>query len=749
MFLVSGSWFSGASARKDSSMGKRVQEAIHHDSYWGWLRIVDAAASFCHVHRQWCLACDCHEVECQAYAAKSKVYPCPMKSMRGPRLHSHLEMAKHALREQMQTLASSPEFDGRADMRTCLRDAADTLVSSVALKFSFTSAMPWLVWRLRAEPELSTQILAEFDLATEQGRVCNRLHTKFCVPPLRKHLEVTRERYKVFAFTFSSVVEALSRGEPLSNELDAALLPYEVARLDGAAAEGIHRNVQLTIDRASASRFCYWSAHLRLKQNIGVWESIKANGDQVAIQRFLSFFAQPSRLQAKVWTFPALPRPAKVKRQLLLARHYRLWPHNMVDFAWLLPKKEVSSSLRSLLSDVTYCHYELFKWLFQVGNVFSYVSAADVSVSEGAYLLAHTQVFEVVMGDVSMKKVQHSVSSGMLLPIYIQRYVVQVDRSELGTSLCVRRDSEVELVDGVSLIEPNAVLRRLYKWEDRAKHVDGTELDMFTRPVQVSQDVPAANKPIFFIVLELRKVQKWASSDESHDVHTADTPKVFNSTGFSKRRWYLTCLLSLPSILERLGSLRADQHERYYECVCAGLDPPLNLRVKDYVKLLSGEGVVSQPVLAESTDLSGNWEEAFFGEETCAEGVPEEEADDVAVVEHTESSAGGSADVALVPDLPASIDGIPLYEDNHAGYRRLLIVCPLTHGMHKAGHQCRKYRNIGLAQMSTLGNPNEVAAYLGAWARLAPACKDRNAHVARNPTREDMLAVAREKGWVT
>eukprot|EP00971_Amphidinium_carterae_P349632 6491117-Amphidinium_carterae.3 len=699
-------------------MGKRVSEAIDHECYWGWLRIVAAVANWCHVHRQWCLACNCHELECIEYASKSKVFPCPMKSMRAPRLHDHLETAKQALGEEMLQLASCPEFDCHPHLRTSIRDATDTLLSSVALKFAFTSGMPWLLWRLRANPGLARHILSDFDEKVAQGRVCHRLHTKFASPPLRQHLE------------------ALTRGEPLSDELDVALLPYEVARLDGAAAEGVHRNVQLTINRASASRFCYWSAHLRLKQNIAVWEGIKSNGDPVAMQRFLSFFAQPSRLQAKVWTFPALPKPARIKRSLLLAKHYRLWPNNMVDFAWLVAKKESSPSLRSLLSDVTYCHYELFKWLFQVGGVFSYVSEADESTSDAAFLLAHTEVFQVVMGDVSMKKVQHSLTADMLLPIFIQRLVVLVDQSELGTRLCVRRDIEQELVDGASLIEPNIVLRKLYKWHHCASHVDGTEVDVLTQPMQVMQDLPAEGKPVFFILLELRKVHKWGSSPQSPALHTVETPKVFTSTGFSKRRWQ--------------GALRADQHERYYECVHAGLNPELNLRVRDYDKLLSGQGVVSKPLLPHSGDLSTVWEETFFGEEIVEAGTAEEEADDGSAAEHeVQADAVVEAGLSPVPNLPTSIDGLPLFQDNHSGYRRLLIVCPHTHGKHKSGHQCRKYRNIGSAQMATLGTPHEVVAYLGAWARLAQVCEDRNAHVARNPTKEEMLSVAREMGWTT
>eukprot|EP00971_Amphidinium_carterae_P084014 1662964-Amphidinium_carterae.1 len=708
-------------------MGKRVSEAIDHESYWGWLCIVDAVSSFCHVHRQWCLACNCHELECQQFASKSQVYPCAMKSMRAPRLHQHLEAAKHALREQMQNLAASPAFESQPHLRTHIRDATETLLSSLALKFSFTAAMPWLIWRVRSEPHLATHILNDYDQKLEQGHVIHRLHTRLGKGKLG----------------------ALASGAPLSDELDAALLPYEVARLDGAAAEGVHRNVQLSINRASASRFCYWSAHLRLKQNISVWEALKRNGDPVALQRFLAFFAQPSRLQAKVWTYPALPKPAKMKRQTLLAKHYRLWPNNMVDFAWLLPKKESCPSIRSLLSDVTYCHYELFKWMFQVGCIFSHVTAGD-QASDNAFLLAHTEVFQVVMGDVSQKRVQHSTTADMVLPIFIQRCMVVPDQSELNVSLCIRRDIEQELVDGASLITPNAVLHRLYRWKHCDSHIDGTNLDMLSDPVQVSQDLPAEGKPVFFIILELRKVHKWGSSDDSPIVHTADTPKSFKASGFSKRRWYLNCLISLPSILARLGGLRTDQHERYYECVYAGLSPPLNKRVKDYDQLLSGVGVVSQPLLPDSGDLGNAWEESFFGEEVLEALAVEEEADDgPAELEEATADVGAEAEIPVVPDIPANIDGLQLFQDNHGGYRRLLIVCPQTHGRHKAGNQCRKYRNIGLAQMATLGTPHEVAAYLGAWARLAHVCSDRNCHVSRNPTKEEMLAVARENGWAT
>ena len=97
--------------------------------------------------------------------------------------------------------------------------------------------------------------------------------------------------------------------------------------------------------------------------------------------------------------------------------------------------------------------------------------------------------------------------------------------------------------------------------------------------------------------------------------------------------------------------------------------------------------------------------------------------------------------------FPDSIDGCPLVRDQHAGYVRLLITCPLCHTAHKGRLPCRKYRSVGESQTAQCGRM-EVVAYLLAWARSGHQFASRDAHVRHTPANAAVLAVAREKGWL-
>ena len=176
---------------KDSGMGKKVVLAMTHESFWIWLQILHRITSFCHHHRQWCLGCPCHEQACQDHARRSLVFKCPLsrKSMRGPQLHAHLNAALQIFPREMQELAAQDVFADRPDLRSSIRDSAEALVAAAKLKFSFTSHMPWLLWRVCDDRDVAAHIIQSYEDSMASGRRVHRLHEKFCSPPLRAHLE--------------------------------------------------------------------------------------------------------------------------------------------------------------------------------------------------------------------------------------------------------------------------------------------------------------------------------------------------------------------------------------------------------------------------------------------------------------------------------------------------------------------------------------------------------------------------------
>eukprot|EP00971_Amphidinium_carterae_P044310 871517-Amphidinium_carterae.1 len=162
---------------KDSTMGRKVQEAMTHESFWLWTRILHDISSFCQSHRMWCCGCKCHEEECREAARKHTVFSCPMKSMRGPELHDHLHAAKQSFTEAMCALGSTPELQDSPELQLCVRHSSETLLSCIKLKFGYTAEMPWLLWRVRENPEVASHILREYDSMLAEQKTPHRLHT--------------------------------------------------------------------------------------------------------------------------------------------------------------------------------------------------------------------------------------------------------------------------------------------------------------------------------------------------------------------------------------------------------------------------------------------------------------------------------------------------------------------------------------------------------------------------------------------
>eukprot|EP00971_Amphidinium_carterae_P351348 6492069-Amphidinium_carterae.1 len=543
----------------------------------------------------------------------------------------------------------------------------------------------------------------------------------------------------------------------MSASLSHALQPYECARLDGSGAEGVHRDVQLCLNRASASKFMYWAANLRLKQNIELWNHLKQNSDSILTQRFLSVFSEPARVLANCWTYPSLPRPVKLRRKDVLAKFYRMWPHNMVDWSDLIVKDAPRASVRAQLNDMSYCTFDLFRWAFQPGRTFSYIDPVagpappDGSPDRSDWLLSHTLVFRVVTPDISKKKVQHKEHVDKVLPLFVQYFSVHPAHSTIGQELCVQTSGEPVAVDGAALLHPRE-FRKATQWMEVHAFHGGANRDILAQPQAIRPSLHDASTPLFFFMKALRQDGTWRAAQIAPRFHTIESEKHFMTPGWSKRKHYIRCLVNLPEILQRLDRMSSTQHERYYECVLAGHNPGLNLRARDYDAILGKAALVD----ANNDDAEGDgWnDDAWLGmlpDEEAEEGGNEEGAE----IEPLEPLGAEEAavdalmvDAEPVPDIPPSIDGLPLSVDVHAGYRRLMILCPCTHSTHKDKFQCRKYRNLGAAQTRELGNPNEVIAYLAAWARLAPECSTRQQHVNRNPSRQQLLTVAREKQWI-
>ena len=338
-------------------------------------------------------------------------------------------------------------------------------------------------------------------------------------------------------------------GGDLDGQLRDAVAPYIAARLDGSSAEGTHRDVQLTLNRSSASRFAYWSSTLRLKANMAIWAKLEEENNKDKICRFLTMFSQPSRFFAKRWRADTLPQRSRIPHKEMVSHFYRLFPHNMSDWQFVVDRlvAENPAEVKAAMTDVQWVHWDLFRPAFAVGTVFSWLEAGLADAAQDALdiQLGATTVFKIVTDNVTRKGVQHSEAQHLQLPLFVQKYNIVAELST-ADSLAITPAGLPELEDGASLVGIGIVRQSLTRWMDIDAHALGNNIDRATTPTLVTTFLQAdqSTMPVFFVLLELRR-QGWMGSVAPPEWHTAESAKHFKNKGYAKRRQYLRCLMTL------------------------------------------------------------------------------------------------------------------------------------------------------------------------------------------------------------
>ena len=187
-------------AAYEPEVKKRVQEAIESQEYWLWLENVHTMTSYTERQRQWGLGCACHEQQCQEAHRRGGVFKCSRKSMRGPDIHGFLARSKLEFDRVINEVMTLPAMEHHPALAQNLREVTDLLFANMDAKLGFSSQMPWLLWRLRAEPEVAQQLLRDFQAHERQQELglrsrVHRLLLKFCGrdSALRLHVEVCRQ----------------------------------------------------------------------------------------------------------------------------------------------------------------------------------------------------------------------------------------------------------------------------------------------------------------------------------------------------------------------------------------------------------------------------------------------------------------------------------------------------------------------------------------------------------------------------
>ena len=512
------------------------------------------------------------------------------------------------------------------------------------------------------------------------------------------------------------------------------------------------------VGKSRGSKLPYWSASIRAEQNISEWQALATPQLQ---ERFLTFFAEPARLlHSRPWQPDALPKRVRVRRKDWLAEIYRLFPH--CQESWTALKRAIAETKEKKKKDnrspLEAIIYDWCQVVLTPGQMVSVWNAPD-TLGQGAQGNPHMfelSTFEVVTGDVSRKKVQHSVGSNMILPVYIQRWKA-TGAIEVQEAMTVKREDLPQLVDAVSLYSWRC-WKTARLWTTRETIMEETCVERLSGPVLVSSlytDPRAVPIPVFYLS-ELLKAQGWRFGAPPIRTHDGSN-KLFVSKKLDRRRQYLRCLCLLPTLLQSMRSLSATQKEAYYECILHSEDPgsvPLGATAETYKKLLSSLGVQTEAAAAAARHAA---DEGSDSAQDDAESSEDPELDveiplaaATGAVESGDGEAAGGAEEATLESLglPSEVAGQRLFLDTHKGYTRVCVHCPLGRDAHSHPTRiCRKYRSVNANQTRNYG-VKEVAAYLGSWVEAAAQFEDAQRHIHFAPKEQDVRGFIEKTGWL-
>ena len=557
-----------------------------------------------------------------------------------------------------------------------------------------------------------------------------------------------------------SPCQAHARGAGVSDVLHEALYPYESLRLDGAPVEGIHRDIQQLLDRASAARFPYVAARLRLSQNAEDFHKAKQAG-AAAEARFLSFFEAPSRLHARRWVTSKVPKSRHLQRKEVVARAYRIWPYNSTDDGWLATAVEDTKVkvFKKTLSEADFVRLDFYKAALLEKTLFSLPDDEDpVLNADNGQAGCGWKYFQVISVGFARKKVQHDMyADDSRFPVYVQRF--HRENAEHFDQPVLRRVGLPFLVDACELVPWRYATTRLRLWRV-AEILPGTLSETWSDAVLATEsftDMMSESTPVYtlakmcraagFRVGTVRELQR-------------DSPRILHRVGMMRKKNYFRVLLKLDALFEA-GVVRVVTHqsEAYYRALLHSPSPAdvlPGLPAATYKQMLHGVVDLPERPAGGWNDVQDDeWqehpaseEEPDFAEDPVAHDVDAQGHNNADEASDSSSSSTKSANEEPAPETLASLNfpemilGCRLSLDVNIkqGYRRLCVECPWSRTVHKHRLVCKKYRRLPREGQAP---PLEPLAYLGAWVQAAERFAERANHVAHNPPAAAVRAFAR------
>jgi hypothetical protein len=151
------------------------------------------------------------------------------------------------------------------------------------------------------------------------------------VPATAQH--VHRVSHYLAAGSLGNDLREYAAGHPMTSQLRTEITAYQLCMLDDSIQEGPHASISHVVTASRPARPPWWSAGVRLDQNLEARETL----EKLSRGRFCQFFTNWKFLTQRT-TRPDLRRaltPQKIATEKFLTKVYRLGQENRVDWSGL------------------------------------------------------------------------------------------------------------------------------------------------------------------------------------------------------------------------------------------------------------------------------------------------------------------------------------------------------------------------------------------------------------------------------
>ncbi len=222
-------------------------------------------------------------------------------------------------------------------------------------------------------------------------------------------------------------------GEHMSTRLRTEITAYQLCVLDDATVESPHACVGQVLNRSSRSSVAWWSATIRLDQNISARRSLQL----LARGRFTTLYKSWKALGQHIGRKYSRLTPKRITTTAFLQEVYRTGPHSRLDWSHLglkvpvVPDAPVTKTVSIAIREVQIDYMRrvcLPGQCFTVPTDTAFADLDDIAAKGGqsTHFTQEPICFQVVSTDVTKKRHVHTVSMveirRMHVPIVIQRF---------------------------------------------------------------------------------------------------------------------------------------------------------------------------------------------------------------------------------------------------------------------------------------------------------------------------------------